>query len=450
MTATFVSLVNDAIDESGSDLGLYQTDGSDFTTNTDPNLNRFKTWVARSWKKIQQVAFDWQFLSNQAVVTVNPGLMFYNDGDITGVVGNTIDIYGSDDVLLFDNLPIGNVHDLTYTQYSNDVSKSFGYVNLTCSGDDPLENLSFKAGGDYFTLVNRIPVVSLTATTLPLFNDSNMFVDDTLSFILLTETGGLIGVYNNAGQLLSLDPATGPTRGFSGYSFSTLNSHVLDAIADDDFTLYAYNFNVSLPSGWVFADGVPDGYGFFRDSTAVVKYVVTENDTKAYLHSWKSFDFSEELAPDDYIGELVEIDPTTFQLIDHESISPSTVYNLTCLPWSVFSYRFDRLTNVPGTPVFISLDNTGRWRLFPHPDRPVTLKFEYNRKPQILTEFDDIPKGLPDDFMELIMWLAVRMYGEFDEQPSVQRRAERYYKDMLQRLMIKYRPKFRLAPARLY
>ena len=74
--ATYVSLVNNAIDESGADLALYAEDGSDFTTNTEPMLNRFKTWVARAWKTVQQVAFDWEFLNNQAIVTLQPGLCF--------------------------------------------------------------------------------------------------------------------------------------------------------------------------------------------------------------------------------------------------------------------------------------------------------------------------------------------------------------------------------------
>ena len=104
--ATYVSLVNNAIDESGADLALYAEDGSDFTTNTEPMLNRFKTWVARAWKTVQQVAFDWEFLNNQGIVTLQPGLMFYTSVDIaTAPTVATLDVYGMRSLTQAPDLP---------------------------------------------------------------------------------------------------------------------------------------------------------------------------------------------------------------------------------------------------------------------------------------------------------------------------------------------------------
>ena len=66
-----------------------------------------------------------------------------------------------------------------------------------------------------------------------------------------------------------------------------------------------------------------------------------------------------------------------------------------------------------------------------------------------------LPPGfhaIPDDYESRAM-ARVAPDGEpcaDDFIGAIQRRAERYYKDMLQRLQIKYRPKFRLAPKRLY
>ena len=449
--ATYVSLVNNAIDESGADLALYAEDGSDFTTNTEPMLNRFKTWVARAWKTVQQVAFDWEFLNNQGLVTINPGIMFYNEGDIAGIVGTTLDFYGTDDVLLFDDVPIGQVKDLTYTQYSDSVSKSFGYVNLTCSGDTPVDSsLAFKAGGDYFEIEDRVPIITVAGNILPQFEDANMYVGDTLSILLLASNGTLIGMYNDTGTLLTLDPATGTGRGADSYSFSTTNEAILAAVDADDFEMYLYNFEVTLPTGWVFTDGIPVGMGASRGSVDGGTNTITYGPAKAVVHSWKSFLFSEENSSNDYVHEVSEIDNNSFHIIDHESDSPSTTRPLTFIPWHLFAQQYDNLTTPPSTPIYITEDNTGRWRLYPHPDRPITLKFSYSRTPQTLTLWNDVPKGLPDDFVDLVMWLAVRMYGEFDEQPSVARRAERYYKDLLQRLQIKYRPKFHIKPKRLY
>lgn len=445
--ATYVSLVNNAIDESGADLALYAEDGSDFTTNTEPMLNRFKTWVARAWKTVQQVAFDWEFLNNQAIVTLQPGLMFYCDGDILGTAGSTVDVYEDSGTLIVDDLEVGRVKDLTYSQYSDSVDKSLGYVDIN---DSRLASLTFMAGSDYFELPGRLRQVVVSGNIIPQFDDANMFVGDILSFILLDETNALIGVFNDVGELTTLDPASGSSRGSTSYTFVTDNDQVATTIASGNFHLYGYNFNVSLPTGWVLADGLPTGMGINRASSDGGTNVVSDVATKCYLHSWKSFLFSEEKDSNDYVHELSEIDNNSFHIIDHEADSPSTTRPLTFVPWHIFSVQYDNLTTPPSTPIYITEDNTGRWRLYPHPDRPVTLKFSYSRTPQNLAEWDDEPKGLPADFTDLVMWLAVRMYGEFDEQPSVARRAERYYKDLLQRLQIKYRPKFHIKPKRLY
>lgn len=446
--ATYVSLVNKAISESGADLALYQADGSDFDTNTDPMLNRFKEWVARSWTTIQQVAFDWEFLNNQGLVTINPGLMFYTEGDIAGELATTIDIYGTDDSLLFENVPVDAYKDLTYSQYSNTEDQSFGYVDLTASGDEPLVSLAFKAGGDYFNLGERLYQYSMGAQ-LPYFYSQGVLPGDTMSMVVFY--GGNYYASQNSALLVSVDPdVDNISKGSQGFVFLSEDPHLLAAYDSGTFDLYLYA-NSSVLDGWVPADGFPSNpLAGYENSDPLASLVQTVIASKAYLHSWKSFNFSEEIAADDYVNELCEINHDSFKLIDHESPSASTTRPLQFVPWSIFTIQYDNLTNPPSTPVYITKDNTGRWRLFPHPNVPVTLKFDYNRIPQTLALYDDVPKGLPSDFMELVMWLAVRMYGEYDEQPSVARRSERYYKDLLQRLQIKYRPKFRFQPKRLY
>lgn len=450
--ATYVSLVNKAISESGCDLALYQADGSDFDTNTEPMLNRFKTWVARSWQTVQQVAFDWEFLNNQGIVTINPGLMFYTPALIEGELAAEIDFYGTDDSLLFENVPVDGYKDLTYTQYSNTADASFGYVDLTCSGDEPLVNLTFKAGGDYFNLENRVVEYSAGNQTNA-FYEYGVLPGHIMSMVVTEDPYGTAThtLVLNASTLMSLDPLTDDvSRGNQGFVFTSESQALLDAIDSGDYQITFY-YSASNLAGWSDADPYPvDGRiatSVFDETSALTYELVA---AKAYLHSWKSFNFSEEIAEDDYAAELCEINHDSFKLINHEEPSASTTRPLPFVPWSIFSIQYDNLTTAPAMPKFITEDNTGRWRLFPHPQVPITLKFDYNRIPQELVLFDDVPKGLPNDFMELVMWLAIRMYGEYDEQPSVARRAERYYKDLLQRLQIKYRPKFRFQPVRLY
>ena len=453
--ANYVDLVNKAIDESGCDLAQYSSSGSDFTTNTEPMLRRFKTWVARSTRQVQQMVYDWHFLNNQAMVTVQPGLLFYSQGAIPGVFAPTMNIYGTDDQVLFSNVPVTGIKDLTYTQYSNDVTESFGYVDLQATYDDPLVNISFKAGGDYFRLFNRTYIVSSNFSGTPenqRFYQTGTQTGAVLSFLVTNaaETS-LIGVFDNVATLETITPdvQTG-LAGSDGYTFSTTNAALIAAIDSGDYIMYLYNAPVDLPPGWVVGDPPPALWAAYSSSGDNTSLDYVNDYAKAFLHSWKSFDFSEEVADGDYQGEICKINPTTFQYIDHGQPSPSVQRPLIWVPWNTFLQRLDWLCGPPGTPTYITQDNTGRWRLYPHPDQPVTLKFEFSRVPQELVNYDDVVKGIPSDFHELIMWLAIRYYGEYDEQPSVARRADRYYKDLLQRLMMVYRPKLRIVPARLW
>lgn len=448
MPATYVSIVNDAIDESGVDLAQYEPDGSDFTTNTEAMLVHFKKWVARAWKTVQQTAFDWEFLNNQGIVTLNPGLMFYTTANLAGEWSTEIDVYGTDDALLFENLQISKYVDLTYTQYSDSADKSFGYVDLYATDDQPLSNISFKAGGDYFYLEDR-NLLFTAGPQVPYFFDKGVFVGQTLSMVVTVDAGGLGEMRYSVPDgaiLLSFDPDTNDSsKGSQGFTFNSTSTRIIEALNSAhwqvDFFLYASDVtDPQHPNGTNLVASVADFTTLTYETTS----------TKCFLHSWKSFNFEEETSENDYVGELSEIDNNSFQFIDRTNPSPASATPLTFVPWDVFSCRSDWLCSLPGTPAYITEDNTGRWRLYPQPDRPVTLKFSYSRVPQTLTNFDDTLKGLPSDFTDLVMWLAIRMYAEFDEQPSIQRRAERYYKDMLQRLQIKYRPKFRLAPKRLY
>ncbi len=449
--ATYLELVNKAIDESGCDLAQYLSTGADFTTNTEPMLRRFKTWVARSWRTVQQMVFDWEYLNNQGMVTVGPGIMFYSRGVIPGTFNPTIDIYGTDDSVLYDDVPVLGLKDLTYSQYSNNVTESFGYVNLAASNDNPLTNMAFKAGGDYFRLFDRSYVVTAGGPGIQFFWQRGMLPGASLSFLILTNGYAEWQIVNNGGFLVSYDPATSDfTQGSDGYVFTTTSEAIPAAIDSGDYEIYIYDRNISLPPDWTFPDGLPEDYTAFSFSADGTVATYEPSYSKAFLHSWKSFDFSEEINDGDYQGEICEINNSSFQFIDHGSPSPSTARPLCFVPWEDFRWQSDWLTGQPGTPGYITEDNTGRWRLYPHPNQPITLKFEYKRVPQELLLYSDVLKGIPEDFQELTMWLAIRMYGEYDEQPSVARRADRYYKDMLQRLMIKYRPKFRIGAHRLW
>lgn len=68
--ASYLSLVNDAIEESG--LDLTQLDSTTFSSTTDSMHRRMKRWVNRAWNDIQLERNSWKFKQKRATIIVSP------------------------------------------------------------------------------------------------------------------------------------------------------------------------------------------------------------------------------------------------------------------------------------------------------------------------------------------------------------------------------------------
>lgn len=605
-TKTFLELVNDTIDESGEDLGQFRTDGSDFTTQSDAMMNRFKKWVRRAWLDIQEDANDWHWLDEIAVVNITPGIMFYSDTPISASTAaiNPAVIVDVDDSTQVEGLAVSNVYDLTTAG-----KHPFGYMNLMYDDysytNQHALDFGLKAGGERLTKGNDGRVSFLTV-----FNNSSAYAaagyvetGDTVNSITITNnhdststvctfTGCTVDVKSINGQFVSLtmsyanvspDPfakmvqiAEGSSVEFSiGFSLEIAtangNKTLSGTIRLDDIgnqflltgaiTPFNYNlnmtsttqigdqvevgdglgwamygtlkgagarnfimpidaivnqlysdptgttgiFNISLraetgitttvwldsveadPLCWTLWTGllfasapvaqpnftgmfffVPESYsgsGTISDlsvGAAITLYSGGEEKAtwdfeyalpylhKNYIHSWKSFDWNEETDRDDFVSDIRNIHYNTFRLIMHEDPSPPGELPLQYVTWPVFQNKYDFASSIPSKPRLISQDPTGRWRMYPPIDKPYTVKFDYIRSSQKLEAFSDIPRGLPDEYVDMIMWKALCYYGEYDEQPAVAARANKNYKNLLLQIQQELRNAFALVPRRLY
>lgn len=582
--SNFLSIVNSAIAESGADLDQFDTDGSDFNaTGFDPLMYKFKTWVARAWQTIQQEAFDWQFMSEQAVVNLTPGIMFYSQEPITFNIDdlNPFIIYDVDDSIRVQGLTVSAYADLT-SRYNT--PQSWGYVNVayddyTLTNQHSLD-FGLKAGGEYFnsTTAYNLHLVSLdgsliTAGVTPLVGGEvfalqaqGMNAEGTL----IAQTPALLAP-NVAGTVISYSATNSVVVEITSQTFNFMNSlealianpeiadiavqvalsldgvtastflvvHIVKSPNSHDsvFTTGTGDYNAAKEVGFVGGNvsidasalvgttidridiisdlsGVTNSYdndgeitqlvtatddiiprvvvnitdqslldalyllaqnpaenytvqGYSGDTliitaftsiipetTDIFTYIYTQGigsvSKKFYIHSWKSFDWAEERGVDDFVGPLEEIDEQSFKLVAHENPAPGLEIKLQFVSWEQFRIRYDNATNIPSQPRFVTKDNVGRWRFYPPMDRPYTVLFDYVRLPQVLTKFNDIPKGISADFYDMIMWLALVYYGSYDEQPSVVSRATKFYKDLLFRLELKSREKFHFVPAKLY
>lgn len=171
---------------------------------------------------------------------------------------------------------------------------------------------------------------------------------------------------------------------------------------------------------------------------------------KNYIHGWKSFDWGEELGDNDFVGNVRSTDNATFRIISREDPGVSRETPLIYMAWDVFQNKYDLASVPPATPRVITEDNSGRYRLYPPPNRPYTIVFDYIREPQELETYSDVCRGLPAEWEDIIMWRALQFYGEYDEQPAVAARGRLNYKNMLMTMQQELRPAFHFKPRRLY
>jgi len=617
-TTTYLQLVNNAIDEAGEDLASFAVDGSDFTTATDPMMNRFKKWVARAWRTIQQECYDWEWMQSQAVVTINPGIMFYTHQPISSGTAaiNPAEIIDVNGDTVITGLTVDGVQSLpalsTQGITTGQLPSYLGYMDVRYSdydvGSTHVLDFGLKAGGERLTRQNdgrvrlmavfnsanaytaasfmevgdgvdsvtvedvahsvtntytftsgRIDskVVDGTFVTLQLsYKQASGDMFDTLmayaaasgaafnvavSFDVATSAGtktidgalrfddignqfiltaavspinykvnftSTIGIADNVHLGDSLDWAYYSTTkagnvkniispisatvdemfpdltGTSGILNISLNAETgvsykvlvngVEQTSQMCFTLWSSLLfatapvcQANYPGAIFYTTSGYDGTSFDTNYAISLGLYNTFTDTvlatfsfeyeqpypyQNYVHSWKSFNWDEEMDDGgDFIpGSIREVNNTTFKITRHEDPAPVSDLPVQYIAWSSFQNVYDFPSLQPGLPRLITEDNVGRWRLFPPPDRPYTLQFQYSREAQELVNATDVPKGMTSEFVDMVMWRALQYYGEYDEQPSVANRAKGNYKNMLMEFEIQQRPKPYFKPRQLW
>lgn len=142
---------------------------------------------------------------------------------------------------------------------------------------------------------------------------------------------------------------------------------------------------------------------------------------------WGEYNLIDQNEPlDTPMTDVLDIHLTTMCILSDNSDSVQE-QPLDYVPWSDWS--LGRI-NQPGTPT-IPLSFTQNLQgkiLFNTPlDKPYRIKFTYTKKIQELSAWDDIPQGLRTDWHEMIAWLALSQYGQYDCQPNVVAYAKENY-----------------------
>lgn len=438
-TKTYVEVVNDAIQESGAESATFNTGGSDFNSRTDKYMNLFKTWVQRAWRDIQIECYDWEFMEEQGLCTLNPGIMMYTDGTAvsafqTALVGTTVDIYDQDGTVAIPQVSITGVTDLTgnYT-----LTQPFMAVDLGGYSSSVPLNIALKPGAEYLQITKAIT-----------FADS---VGGSLTGGTFTNFTNSISAYPvKATMVSSSSPTSSYTVAIDSASSTNVvvyynDAAVLTLLADNASTTFTDPFSGKALLSW---SGYTGSYSGIANAGPFSVSVV--NGARAFVHSWRSYDFNEETQVGDFQEDIEEINQKTFRSIDYLHAAPTGELPIPYMPWEQFRTSYDLSSAYPGSPRLITEDNTGRYRFYPALYYPFSVKFDYNRRPQIVTNYGDTFRGITDEFADLVMWRAINYYGEYMEQPSIVARSERRYKDLLSRLEQKSREKFHFKPKKLW
>lgn len=448
----YVQLVNDAIDESGADLAKYEEDGSDFYTNTDSLMNKFKKWVARAWKTIQQEADDWEFLTSRAVVNTGPGIMFYTQGVIPGTVPPEIDIYDANGDVKIEGVAVKSMVDLTGGYTSNDNTKSYGYIKVG-DASTPVD-FTLKPGNDYFYLNGRLTRYS-RGTNLNLFYNRGIAPGAVMSAIISIEgSPTTYSAFSNSVTLEDMQPFTeSVSRGTTSFAFTTSNrqlNRLIEAAIDSStpYTVDLFQLPVDVLTPFEYLTNVdPDNPPIASISYNSSGISIEVVDSKAYVHGWRSFDWNEELGEDDFTDKVKEVNQATYKIISRETVDAGNSVPLKCVPWQYFLEDMATSQYRTGEPRIIAEDSQGRWQLWPHPKELCTITFDYTRTPQALKIHLDRPQHLPAEYEDLIMWKALEYYGKYDQQPDVVARARQEYANIAYRFEKQKRPKFVFRPA---
>ena len=113
---------------------------------------------------------------------------------------------------------------------------------------------------------------------------------------------------------------------------------------------------------------------------------------------------------------------TAVLLPDCRAIAPDTVYlgatKLEVVGWSTFDQLYRRQTT-QGQPRACSIRPDGLLALSPIPDAVYTINYDYFKKPSLMAEVTDVPGALPERFHNAIVWLAMKYYGEYEQDGDV-------------------------------
>lgn len=197
-------------------------------------------------------------------------------------------------------------------------------------------------------------------------------------------------------------------------------------------------------------------------------YIVEETDNGANLYfytkgwgSWGLSGTSDSFASqyDETISDKEYITPDKILCGEKPSqtatgadpqVQPDYQWELSFVTWPAWvEYRYN-LVHSPGRPVYWTIDPVGRVRLYPHPAREFILNFYYTKTVETLSAHGDTPTILPSQYHDILQWMAVKKWAEYDKQYDDIQRARGEIASLRMQMERNEMPAIQMTPMRLW
>jgi len=187
-------------------------------------------------------------------------------------------------------------------------------------------------------------------------------------------------------------------------------------------------------------DALKDVVDFTRKA-----WVDIQKMRKGWLFNWKTFEFNATSGKNNYLAEVPDLKrwgtdaeekPITEYLLSEGVAGEVPMENMTYAEFRETYLRGTPQTNRPHNYA-IAPDNT--LYLGPTPNGTFVIKGEYYKTTQVLTANADIIE-LDDDYVDVILWRAVRSYAKQIQDPNMVETATDDYNEQLVQLCSRYLP----------
>ena len=120
-----------------------------------------------------------------------------------------------------------------------------------------------------------------------------------------------------------------------------------------------------------------------------------------------------------------------FDSLDMESVKTffedsNVVRTLIPVNWENWVDRYSYYPYVSADhPSYITQAPDGNYEVFPKPINPFYLDFTFTRSFSEMVAFDDTPVGVPEQFIDILRWMTVAEYADFDNNAKLYSRASK-------------------------